>query len=313
MRELYAPIEPYESGIFAADGGHRIYWELCGNPRGRPAVFLHGGPGGGCNPDNRRLFDPERYRVLLFDQRGCGRSRPLGAVADNTTAHLMADMESLRRLTDVDRWVVLGGSWGAALALAYAQTFPERVDALVLRGCFTARASELHWLYQEGASLVFPEAWDEFIGPIPLQERKDLLRAYYLRLTCGNASTERSAARAWCTWEHQALTLMPQQAPLSRDDEALRALARLETHYFVHRAFLSEAQLLKHMDRVAHIPGILVQGRYDMVTPAATAWSLHRAWRASALRMMPDAGHASSEPAIRAALVEATDALVHED
>jgi proline iminopeptidase len=304
---LYPPLEPHAQGLLPAEGGHQIYWEVCGNPKGEPALFLHGGPGGGCSTDNRRLFDPARYRVVLFDQRGCGRSRPLGGLSDNTTGHLLADIEALRRMLEIERWLVLGGSWGAALALAYAQTWPERVRALVLRGVFTARPAELNWLYQGGAAMLFPEAWEAFCAPIPPEERTDMIGAYFLRLTCGSPELERDAARAWCAWEHAVMTLLPQAAATGRDDAALRALARLEAHYFVHHAFFSEDQLLRDAGRLAGIPGTMVQGRYDAVTPAATAWALHRAWPGSRLVMVPDAGHASSEPGIQRALVEATD------
>jgi proline iminopeptidase len=305
--ELYPPLEPYDCGHLDGEGGHSIYWETCGNPRGRPALFLHGGPGGGCSVDNRRLFDPRRYRTVLFDQRGCGRSRPLGKLEDNTTALLLSDIETLRRRLGIERWLVLGGSWGAALALAYAESLPQRVSALVLRGVFTARQAELRWLYQEGASFLFPEAWDAFSGAIPAQQRADLLRAYHARLTCGDPAVELSAARSWCAWEHEVMTLLPQVAPPARDDAALRALARLETHYFVHNAFLTEGQLIERAHCLDGIPGVIVQGRYDAVTPPITAWQLRRAWPQARLNIIADAGHASSEPSIQSALVAATD------
>jgi proline iminopeptidase len=305
--ELYPPAEPYDCGYLEVGGGHSIYWETCGNPGGLPALFLHGGPGGGCSGDNRRLFDPQRYRIILFDQRACGRSRPLSSLEDNTTALLVADIEALRRRLDVDRWLVLGGSWGATLALAYAEAFPGRVSALILRGVFTARAVELRWLYREGASFLFPDAWEAFAGFIPPAERGDLVRAYHARLTCGDPARELEAARAWCAWEHEVMTLLPQGAAPSRDDAALRALARIETHYFVNDAFLSEGQLLGQASLLQGIPGIIVQGRYDAVTPARTAWELQRAWPQARLQIIPDAGHASSEPSIQRALVAASD------
>jgi len=305
--ELYGPTEPYDCGYLAVGGGHSIYWEACGNPAGQPALFLHGGPGGGCSGDNRRLFDPQHYRIVLFDQRGCGRSRPLGALENNTTPLLVADIEALRRRLDVEQWLVLGGSWGATLALAYAEAYPHRVAAMILRGVFTARSSELRWLYREGASLLFPEAWEAFASFIPEAERGDLLRAYHARLTCGSAALELQAAQAWCAWEHEVMTLLPQAAPPTRDDAALRALARLETHYFVHDAFLGEGELLAGAGALRGIPGIIVQGRYDVVTPPVTAWQLHRAWPQARLQIVPDAGHASSEPPIQRALVAATD------
>lgn len=305
----YPPIEPYERGSIEADSGHRVYWEACGNPRGAPALFVHGGPGGGCNPNDRRLFDPARYRIVLFDQRGCGRSLPHASLAANTTALLVTDIEALRRQLGIDRWLLLGGSWGATLALVYAQAFRERVSALVLRGVFTARRCELRWLYREGASFLFPDAWERFCAPIPEHERHDLVTAYHARLTCGDAAIELAAARAWCAWEDRISTLHPQPetAPGDSDDAAFRARARIEAHYVINDAFLEEGQILAHADRLNGIPGVIVQGRYDAVTPPLTAWELHRAWSSSRLQIVADAGHASSEPGIRGGLVAATD------
>ncbi len=306
--ELYPPIEPYASGRLAVDSGHVIYWEMCGNPHGLPALFLHGGPGGGCSADNRRYFDPSRYRIVVFDQRGCGRSTPGGALESNTTAHLIDDIEALRGVLEIERWLLFGGSWGATLALAYAQQHPQRVSAMVLRGVFTARQSELDWLYRRGASQMFPEAWARLGAFIPERERAELIRAYHARLTSGDAALEMAAARAWCLWEDTIATLLA--SPPSFNEATLRSLARIETHYFLHHAFLEEGQLMTNAPRLRGIPGIIVQGRYDMVTPPATAWNLHQAWPGSTLRIVPDAGHASSEPGITRELIAATDALV---
>jgi proline iminopeptidase len=326
--QMYQPIEPYDSGFIDAGGGHSIYWEACGNPSGKPALFLHSGPGGGCSANNRRLFDPDRYRIVLFDQRGCGRSRPHASaeagLRDNTTAHLVSDMEALRWRLEIDRWLLLGGSWGATLALAYAQTHPERVSAIVLRGVFTARQSELRWLYQEGASFLFPDAWERFVAAIPQGERGDMVAAYHVRLSAGKKGGKEdgdggsaiAAARAWCAWEDAIMTLLPDRHPASEvrqdageDDAALLALARLEAHYFVHGAFLDEGQLIADAHRMRHIPGVIVQGRYDAVTPPATAWDLCRAWPQAELQIVPDAGHASTEPGILRRLIAATQAF----
>ena len=308
-RGPYPPIEPYDSGHLDVGDGHRLAWELCGNPNGKPAVFLHGGPGGGCIPDHRRFFDPARYRVLLFDQRGCGRSTPHASLDANTTWHLVADIERLREMLAVERWLVFGGSWGAALALAYAETHPERVSELVLRGIFTVRRSELRWLYGDGASRLFPEPWERFVAPIPEDERSDLIAAYHRRLTGSDRGVQLAAAKAWSGWEGAIVTLLPNARVVSQHAEEAFALAfaRIEAHYFVHRGFLDEGQLIRDAHRLAAIPGTIVQGRYDVVTPAATAWDLHKAWPRAAFHLVDDAGHASSEPGILHRLVAATD------
>lgn len=305
--ELYPPIEPYESGFLEVAGGHRIYWETCGNPQGTPALFLHGGPGGGCTVTSRRWFDPQRYRIVLFDQRGCGRSQPAAGLEENTTAHLIGDIETLRIHCGIERWLLLGGSWGATLALAYAQRHPARVRAMVLRGVFTARRSELRWLYREGASRLFPEAWAEFLAPIPAAGRQDLVGAYHALLHCGDEALEMRAAKAWCAWEDTITTLDPQPALHADDKPAMLALARIECHYFMHDSFLDEGQLLAHAHLLHDIPGVIVQGRYDAVTPPAAAWDLSRAWPQATLQMVPDAGHASSEPGNLRRLIMATD------
>jgi proline iminopeptidase len=304
---LYPPLEPYASGFLKVDAGHALYWETCGNPHGMPALFLHGGPGGGCSAYNRRFFDPARYRIVLLDQRGCGRSTPSGLLESNTTGHLVEDIESLRKMLNVGKWLLFGGSWGTTLALAYAQQHPQRISAMVLRGVFTARQSEFDWLYRGGASNIFPEAWLRFTGFIPKNEHADLISAYHARLISGDAALEAAAARAWCEWEDTLSTFMP--VPMSSSETAMLALARIETHYFMHHAFLQEGGLLADTGHLKNIPGIIVQGRYDMVTPASTAWDLHRCWRGSALRIVPAAGHASSESGITRELIFATDAL----
>jgi proline iminopeptidase len=308
-RGLYPPIEPYECGFIDVADGHRIYWELCGNPEGVAAVFLHGGPGGGCNADSRRLFDPDRYRLLLFDQRGCGRSSPSASLEANTTWHLISDMERLREMIGIERWLVLGGSWGSSLALAYAETHPHRVTALVMRGVFTGRRSELRWLFENGASMLFPDSWERFISLIPPGERGSLLSAYRKLLTSPERAVRLVAAKRWCAWERDISTLLPtEQTALNiLDDDAALALAEIGSHYFAHDCFLEEGQLLRDAGRLAGIPGLIVQGRYDVVTPPRTAWELHRAWPGSELLLVSDAGHATHDPGLVHHLVTATD------
>ena len=306
-RSLYPPLSPYDSGWLDVGDGHEIYWEACGNRDGEPALFLHGGPGGSCQPDHRRLFDPEAYRIILFDQRGSGRSRPKGELQNNNTQALAADIEKLREALGVENWLILGGSWGAALALAYAQRWPQRVRALVLRGVFTARQCEVDWLYKFGASSIFPEAWQRFTAPIPEAERDNLVAAYHRRLTGDDINARREAARTWCGWESELLTLIPRGARYSGVTEGDLALARIEAHYFINKSFMPDGELLAGMDPIAHIPGVIVQGRYDVVTPPRTAFELAQIWPAATLNIVPDAGHATSEPGILAGLVEATD------
>ncbi|MDT2019485.1 prolyl aminopeptidase [Methylocella sp. CPCC 101449] len=306
---FYPSIQPYDSGMLDVGDGHSVYWEVCGNPDGKPALFLHGGPGGGCHPDYRRLFDPLTYKIVLFDQRGCGRSTPHAAIEANTTQHLVDDIERLRLLLKVDNWLILGGSWGVALALAYAQQHREHVRALVLRGAFTARQLEFDWLYKHGASSMFPEGWERFIAPIPEAERDDLITAYHRRLVGDDTVVRLEAARTWCSWEGELLTLKPRTPRTGPATRGEIALSRIEAHYFVHKAFLSEGQLIANMGKIADIPGVIVQGRYDVVTPPRTALELHKAWPKSLLHIVPDAGHATSEPGILAALVEATDSF----
>ncbi|MBM3517658.1 MAG: prolyl aminopeptidase [Alphaproteobacteria bacterium] len=309
-RTLYPEIEPYRTGRLPVSGGHDIYFEECGNPAGKPAVFLHGGPGGGLQPEYRRYFDPAVWRAVLFDQRGCGQSTPHAALADNTTWHLVADIEALRDHLGIAHWLAFGGSWGSALALAYAETHPERVTALVLRGVFTLRQKELRWFYQEGAGAIFPDKWERYVAPIPLAERGDMIAAYYRRLTGSDPRVQLDAARAWSVWEGATLSLWPDADRVERfaGDSFAIAFARIECHYFINRGFFeSDTQLLDNVSRIRHIPGVIVQGRYDICTPMMTAWDLHRAWPEAALRIVPDAGHAASEPGIVHELVTATD------
>ena len=308
-RGFYPPIEPYAHGMLEVGDGHQIYWELCGNPDGVPVVFLHGGPGGGCSPTQRRLFDPARYRILLFDQRGCGRSVPHASLEHNTTWDLVRDIERLRGMTRTDRWLVFGGSWGSTLALAYAQAHPERATGLILRGIFTLRRAELLWYYQEGASWLFPDKWERFLAPIPEAERGDLIGAYRARLTSDDPKVRTLAARAWSLWEGETLTLRPNTEITSQhgEDRYALAFARIENHYFVHGAWLEEGQLLRQVHRIAHLPGVIVQGRYDVATPMRSAWDLHRAWPQAEFHLIDDAGHATTEPGILSALIAATD------
>jgi proline iminopeptidase len=309
LKHLYPPIEPFESGLLDAGDGHRVYWERCGNPAGKPAVFLHGGPGSGCGPDQRRLFDPGKYCVTLFDQRGCGRSTPHASLDANTTWDLVADIERLRALSGVERWLVCGGSWGSTLALAYAQTHPERVSELVLRGIFTLRREELLWFYQAGASWLFPDAWEDFVAPIPPQDRHDLMAAYHRLLTGPDVAARGAAAIAWSQWEGRTITLLPDPGIDAAHGNPHYALAfsRIENHYFVNHGFFDEGQLLRDAHKLAAIPGVIVQGRYDVCTPAKTAWDLHRAWPAAEFYLVDDAGHAYKEPGILDRLIRATD------
>lgn len=308
-RSLYPEIEPNRSGLLQVSAIHRVYWEESGNPDGVPVVFVHGGPGGGTDPKHRRFFDPAAYRIVLFDQRGCGRSPPHAELRENTTPDLVADMEQLRAFLGIERWVVFGGSWGSTLGLAYAEAHPERVRALVLRGIFLLRDREIAWFYQDGASRLFPDAWESYLAPIPAVEHGDLLHAYHRRLTSDDPATRLAAARAWSVWEGSTSTLAPDPdlvAHTGEDNFAL-AFARIENHYFVNHGFLAEGQLLRDVDRIRHIPTVIVQGRYDVVCPMDSAWALHRAFPEADLRVVGDAGHSAMEPGILHELVEATD------
>lgn len=308
LRTLYPPIEPYETGMLDVGDGHSIYYERCGTPGAKPAVFLHGGPGGTISPKHRSLFHPDAYDILLFDQRGCGKSTPHAGLEANTTWHLVADIERLRALAGVKKWLVFGGSWGSALALAYAETHPERVSELVLRGIFTVRQSELDWYYQFGASEVHPDKWEAFVAPIPPEERGDMAAAYRRRLTGDDETARLEAAKAWSLWEGRTITLLPDADDLHFEDPHFAlAFARIENHYFVHRGWLDEDQLIRDACRLRAIPGTIVQGRYDMACPVRTAWELHRAWPEAQFHLIEGAGHAYSEPGILDRLVRATN------
>ncbi|MCL6436668.1 MAG: prolyl aminopeptidase [Leptolyngbyaceae cyanobacterium HOT.MB2.61] len=310
MRELYPPIEPYQTGTLPVSELHQIYFEVAGNPAGKPVVVLHGGPGGGSLPIYRQYFDPSRWQIVMFDQRGCGKSTPHAELQENTTWHLVADIERLRSHLNIEQWVVFGGSWGSTLALAYSQTHPGRCLGLILRGIFMLRRKELHWFYQEGASYIFPDAWENYLKPIPPEERGDLLTAYYKRLTSPDRQIRLEAARAWSVWEASTSKLLPDPTLISHfgEDQFADAFARIECHYFVNGGFLkSEDQLLRQCDRIRHLPAVIVQGRYDMVCPMITAWELHQVWTEAELVIVPDAGHSMTEPGIRSILIEATD------
>jgi proline iminopeptidase len=308
-RTLYPEIEPYATGMLDVGDGHSLYWERCGTPGARPVVFLHGGPGGGASPAHRRQFDPARYDILVFDQRGCGRSRPFAELEANTTWHLVADLERLREMCGHERWQVFGGSWGSTLALAYAQTHPERVTELVLRGIFLSSRRELDWLYKYGASELYPEAWEQFAAHIPEAERGDLVEAYHRRLTSDDEAVRLAAAQEWCAWESQTVTLLPDPKGLadSRQPERALPMARIENPYFRHKCWLEDGQLLRDAGKLRGIPGVIVQGRHDCCTPPAAAWELKRAWPEVELQIVPDGGHLYSEPGITDGLVRATD------
>jgi proline iminopeptidase len=309
-RSAYPPIKPYRTGYLRVSDVHEIYYEECGNPKGKPAVFVHGGPGAGCGERARCFFDPSAYRIVLFDQRGCGRSRPHASLEDNTTWHLVSDMEQLREHLGIERWLVFGGSWGSTLALAYSQKHPERVSEIILRGIFMLTRFELQWFYQQGASALFPDRWEHYVAPIPERERGDLIQAFYARLTSSDRATRVEAARAWSVWEASTSHLHVDDDQIHEwDGETFAiALARIECHYFVNKGFFErEDQLLRDVDRIRHIPAVIVQGRYDVVCPMQTAWALHRAWPEADFRIVPDAGHSAFEPGTLHELISATD------
>ncbi|MBX3689015.1 prolyl aminopeptidase [Dokdonella sp.] len=309
-RTLYAEIDPFDSGYLQVSPLHRVYYEQCGNPRGKPAVFLHGGPGAGCNANSRRFFDPAKYRIVLFDQRGCGRSTPHAELTDNTTWHLVQDIETLRAHLGIERWQVFGGSWGSTLALAYAQSHPERVSELVLRGIFMLRRWELEWFYQKGCDALYPDVWEEYLKPIPEVEHGDLMSAYHRRLTSADPSVQLAAARAWATWEGATSFLLQDSSYIasSGEDAFALAFARIENHYFVNGGFFEvDGQLLRDVSRIRSIHAVIVQGRYDVVCPLRSAWDLHRAWPEADLRIVADAGHSAFEPGITHELICATD------
>ena len=309
LRTLYPEIEPYETGMLDVGNGHSLYWERCGTRGAKPVVFLHGGPGAGCSPSHRRQFDPARYDILLFDQRGCGRSRPHASLEANTTWDLVADIERLREMTGVERWMAFGGSWGSTLALAYAQTHPDRVTELVLRGIFTFRQSELDWLYRQGASEIFPDKWEEFLSPIPEAERGDLVTAYQRRLTGEDAAERLAAAKAWSKWEAETVTLLPHPEVIEEftSDDFAVAIARIENHYMINKGWIEEGALIEGAAKIRHIPAVIVQGRYDCCTPPVTAWDLHKAWPEAELNIVPDGGHLFNEPGVLDGLIRATD------
>jgi proline iminopeptidase len=308
-RTLYPRIEPFETGTLEVGGGHTLYWERCGTRGAKPVVFLHGGPGSGCSADQRRQFDPGLYDILLFDQRGCGRSTPYASLDNNTTWDIVADIERLREMCGHETWQVFGGSWGSTLALSYAQTHPERVSELVLRGIFLARQRETDWLYRYGASEIYPEGWAEFAGHIPEEERGDLIEAYHRRLTSDDPQVQLAAAKAWSTWEGLTVTLLPDpgmMAEFTEDSHAI-AIARIENHYFRHDCWVGEGQLLVNAGRLSGIPGIIVQGRHDCCTPPSAAFALQQVWPDADLRIIPDGGHVFTEPGITDGLIRASD------
>ena len=310
-RTLYPPIEPFETGRLDVGDGHSLYWERCGTRGAKPVVFLHGGPGAGCSPDHRRQFDPARYDILLFDQRGCGRSTPHASLEANTTWHLVDDIERLRTLIGHERWMVFGGSWGSTLALAYAQTHTGRVTELVLRGIFTFRQSELDWLYRHGASEIFPDKWEAFLAPIPEGERGDLVAAYHRRLTDPDPAVQLAAAKAWSQWEAETVTLLPSPSVIATHtaDQFAIAIARIENHYMVHQGWIEEGSMIAKASLLKDIEGVIVQGRYDCCTPPVTAWDLHKAWPEAELNIVPDGGHLFNEPGVLDGLIRATDAF----
>lgn len=314
LSTLYPTLEPYHFGHLEVGDGQKMYWEMSGNPDGKPVIFLHGGPGGGTDPAHRRFFDPQVYRIVLLDQRGCGRSTPHVAdgadLAVNTTGHLIDDIELLRSHLGIDRWQVFGGSWGSTLALAYAQQYPQRVTELVLRGVFLLRRSEIDWYYNGGAGNIFPERWDQFLAPVPESERDgDLVEAYHRLLHAEDPEVATRAAIAWSTWEGATSFLLPRPERVAESSEPRFALAfaRIENHYFRHGGFLDDDQLLRDAAALEGIPGVIVQGRYDVVCPATSAWALHRVWPGSRLEIVDDAGHSAMEPGIVHRLVQATD------
>jgi len=314
MRTYYPEIEPYDSGMLDVGDGQHLYWEASGNPKGKPVVFLHGGPGGEVSPRHRRAFDPEKYRIILFDQRGAGKSRPHASdpgynLAVNTTWHLVADIERLREHIGVEQWQVFGGSWGSTLALAYAQTHPTRVTELVLRGIFTLRKSELDWFYEGPAGQIFPDVWEQFEAQIPVAERGSFIQAYHRRLNDPDPAVHEPAAVAWSTWESSAITLLPHPEIVETftNPHFALAFARIENHYFVNKGWMEDGQLLANAHLLRNIPTVIVQGRYDICTPPVTAWDLHRALPEAEFILVPDAGHSFDEPGILSALIEATD------
>ncbi|MBB1248175.1 prolyl aminopeptidase [Rhizobium sp. G21] len=309
FRTLYPEITPFDSGTLDTGDGHSIYWERVGTKGAKPAVFLHGGPGGAFSPSHRRLFDPALYDVILFDQRGCGKSTPHASLDNNTTWHLVSDIEKLREMIGAEKWLVFGGSWGSTLALAYAETHPTRVSELVVRGIYTLTKAELDWYYQFGVSEMFPDKWETFLAPIPEDERHEMMAAYRKRLVGDDKQAQIEAARAWSQWEGQTITLLPEPETSAKfgEDEFALAFARIENHYFVHAGWMDEGQLLRDAHKLQDIDGVIVHGRYDMPCPAKYAWALHKAWPRAEFHLIEGAGHAYSEPGILDQLIRATD------
>lgn len=309
MPALYPPLEPHRQLTLAVEPPHRLYVEESGNPDGLPVVFLHGGPGAGCVEDHRRLFDPARYRIILFDQRGAGRSQPHAELTHNSTQALVADMETIREQLNIEKWVVFGGSWGSTLGLVYAETHPERVIALIVRGIFLCRQQDIQWFYQQGASRIFPDYWQDFVAPVAEAERHDMVAAYYRLLTSEDAEIRLRAARAWSVWEGRTLSLLPcnSAAEAFSHEQLALSLARIECHYFMHNSFLDDNQILRNAHRLADIPGSIVHGRYDIICPLDNAHALHKAWPTARYQVIDDAGHAVTETGIRDALINATD------
>ena len=309
MQQLFPAIEPYQQHTVEVSDGHSLYVEECGRPDGLPVVFVHGGPGAACERYHRQFFDPEIYRIVLFDQRGCGRSAPHAALGGNTTQALVSDMEFIRTELGIDRWIVFGGSWGSTLGLVYAETYPDKVLGLVLRGIFLCRPRDIHWFYQDGASYLLPDRWEDYQRPIPVTERQDMVGAYYRRLTGEDEITRMAAAKAWSLWEAHASTLLPKAAVVDHfvNPKTALSLARIECHYFMNDSFLSADQIIRNASRLQEIPGVIVHGRYDMVCPLEQAWALHQAWPEARLQIIPDAGHSATEPGIVDALITATN------
>ncbi|MEN9423902.1 MAG: prolyl aminopeptidase [Pseudomonadota bacterium] len=314
MSALYPPIRDNGHFYLPVDDVHELYVEECGVPDGLPVVFLHGGPGSGCEPWHRQFFDPNRYRIILFDQRGCGRSRPHASLERNTTWDLVADMELIREKLGIDQWVLFGGSWGSTLALAYAEAHPARVSGMILRGIFLCRQADIDWFYQlgQGIERIYPDYWQDYLAPIPEVERGDMVTAYYQRLTGDNEIARMQAAKAWSTWEARCANLQQKETVLSHftDPYTAMSVARIEAHYFINKGFFEPDQLLKNAHKIAHLPGSIIHGRYDMICPLEQALALHKAWSNADFHIIPDSGHAASEAGIQQALVQATDALV---
>lgn len=310
--ELFPPIEPFNTFSLPVSDLHTIYVEQVGNEHGQPVVFLHGGPGGGLEPFYRQYFDPEKYHIILFDQRGCGKSTPFAELRENTTWDLVADIEKIREKLNINKWIVFGGSWGSTLALAYAQAHPTRVKGLILRGIFLLREKEIRWFYQEGANYIYPDAWEYYIAPIPVEERNDMVNAYYRRLTNSDPDVQMKAAKAWSIWEGSTSKLFQDTGLIERtgSDKFAAAFARIECHYFINKGFFDyENRLLDGVDNIRHIPTIIVQGRYDVVCPITTAWDLHKAWPEAEFHIIQDAGHSMTESGIRAELIRATESF----